>query len=479
MKRTLAFLAAAAAVAAAPSYAAAQPFPSTPPTPGPAPRVQLPQPVRQTLGNGLTVLYVTQRELPVVSAVLVARGAGTADEPVAQSGLASFTANMLDEGAGGRSALELADALEAIGASLSTSAGWDNAQANLYVLRSNFPAALRIMADVVTRPDFPERELERLRSERLTSIVRGRDEPRTIAGNAFQSLVYGPQHAYGRFATTESTQGLNRAGVAQFHGQAYRPESSTLILVGDVNPAEMRPLVEAAFGQWRAAGPAVAASTPPAEPSIDRTVIYLVDKPGSAQSEIRIGHPGVARSNPDYFPLVVMNTLLGGSFTSRLNQNLRETHGWSYGAGSSFSMLRGAGAFTAAAGVQTNATDSSLVEFFRELKRIRDESVTPEELDKAKKYLALSFPGSLETTQDVARQFATLETYGIPASFLETYVQNVMAVTAADLRRVANRYVRPDRAVVVVVGDRQTVEAGIRAANLGPVEVRELTEFVR
>jgi zinc protease len=479
MKRIVLSLAAGAALAAAPSLHAQPGFPTTPPRPQGAPRVSLPAPVRQRLPNGLTVMYVRQAELPVVSAVLVTRGAGGGDEPAELPGLASFTANMLDEGAAGMDALQLADALDLLGASLSTGSGTDAAQTSLYVLRENFPAALRLMADVVTRPDFPQREVERLRDERLTALVRARDEATSIANNAFQSLVYGAQHPYGRYAVTESTRGLDRAKVQAFHASRYRPENATLILVGDVDPAVMQPMVAQAFGGWRATGPAVQIGTPPAAPSGGRTTVYLIDKPGAAQSEIRIGHPGVPRSSPDYHALMVMNTMLGGTFTSRLNTNLRETHGWSYGARSSFQFLRGAGPFTAAAGVQTNATDSSLVEFFRELNRLRAEPVTPEELLKIKSFLTLRLPDQLETTQDISGQLATLETYGLDASFYDEYVQRIMAVTAEDVRRVANQYVRPENSVVVIVGDRQVVEAGIRAANVGPVEIREIGEFVR
>jgi zinc protease len=479
MKRTILSLAAGAALLGAAPAAAQPDFPTTPPRPTGAPRVDLPEPTRMRLPNGLTVMYVRQAELPVVSAVLVTRGAGSSDEPADAPGLASFTASMLDEGAAGMDALQLADALDLLGASLSTGSAADAAQANLYVLRQNFPAALRLMANVVVRPDFPEREVNRLRDERLTALARAKDEATTIANNAFASLVYGAQHPYGRYANTASTRGLNRGRVQAFHASRYRPESSTLILVGDVDPAAMQPMVAEAFGAWRGQGAAGTIGEPPAPPSIGSTVVYLIDKPGAAQSEIRIGHPGVPRSSPDYFPLLVMNTMLGGTFTSRLNTNLRETHGWSYGARSTFQMLRGAGPFTAQAGVQTNATDSALVEFFKEINRIRTEAVTPQELDKIKNFVALRLPDQLETTQDISFQLANLETYGLDASFYDDYVQRIMAVTADDLRRVANQYVRPDRSVVVVVGDRQVVEAAVRAANVGPVEIRDVTEFVQ
>ena len=482
MRRTLAFAAAAALVAGcAPAVApapVAAPFPTTPPVPGPAPQVDLPDPVRMRLANGMTVMYVRQAELPVVAANLVIRGAGSSEEPASIPGLASFTANMLDEGAAGMDALQLANALDLLGASLNTFAGIDAAQASLYVLERNFQPALRILADVVVRPDFPANEIERLRTERLNSLIRARDEAPAIANTAFATLLYGASHPYGRSATQASTRALSREAVAAHHASAYRPENATLILVGDVNPAAMQPLVEQAFSAWRATGtaPALAALQ---EPRIDRTAVYLIDRPGAAQSEIRIGHPGVARDNPDFYALTVMNTLLGGSFTSRLNTNLRETHGWSYGAGSGFAMLRGAGAFTARAGVQTMATDSSLVEFFRELNRLRDEPVTAEDLQKTKNYVALRLPDQLETTWAVANQLGALEMYGLDASFYDTYVERIMAVTPEDVMRVARQYVRPESSVVVVVGDREKIEAAVRGADVGPVELRTIDDFMQ
>jgi zinc protease len=475
MKRAILTL---GALLALPAAGAAQTFPTTPPTLGPAPAVTPPVPVQRTLANGMKVLYVRQPELPVVSGALVIRGAGTTEDPASLPGLASFTASMLDEGAAGKGALQIADALDLLGASLTTGAGWDAANVNLYVLKKNFAPALGIMADVVLRPDFNPADVQRVRDERITNLTRAKDEPGAIASNAFQALVYGARHPYGRFATVEATRTLDRDRVMAFHHAAYRPENATLILVGDVDPS-MQPQVEQAFGAWHAMGAAPAMEGSLDAPQIGSTTIYLVDKPGAAQSEIRIGHPGVARNTPDYFALQVLNTLLGGAFTSRLNLNLRETHAWTYGARSGFAMRQGAGPFTAQAGVVTAKTDSSLVEFFHELNRIRTEPIPAEELEKAKRYVALGFPQSLETTQDVAGNLSSLVTYGIDPSFLGSYVRNVMAVSADDVKRAADQYVRPGNAVVVVVGDRAQIEAGIRALNLGPVEIKDVGEFVR
>jgi zinc protease len=485
MKRTaIALIAAASAAACAPaatttSSAVGVPpadYPTTAPTLGPAPSLRLPEPVQRSLPNGMTVLYVRKAELPIVQAVLLTRG-GMSDDEAGLPGLASFTAAMLDEGAGGRDALELADAIEQLGATLSTGAAWDASQVTLGVLRDRFSDAIRLMADVVIRPDFPAAEVQRLREERLTELARGRDEARVVAGNAFSSLLYGGDHPYGRLASTESVRRIDRAALERFHREFYRPGSATLILVGDVDES-LHPVVERAFGGWRG-GAADSRDAPAVPAAMDASRIFLVDMPGAAQSEIRIGHPAVARDHPDFYALTVMNTLLGGSFTSRLMQNLRETHGYTYGAGSSFQMRRGAGPFLASSAVVTAKTDSAVIEFFRELNRIRDEVVPHDELERAKNYVALRLPQSFETTGQVAARIAELVIHGLPLDYYETYVERVMAVDAAEIQRVARTHLRPDRSAIVVVGDRETVESGLRALPVGQVEVRALDEFVR
>jgi predicted Zn-dependent peptidase len=239
----------------------------------------------------------------------------------------------------------------------------------------------------------------------------------------------------------------------------------------------MQAQVQQAFGPWTPgsapAQPAVGA------PTIERATLYLIDKPGAAQSEIRIGHPGVSRNDPDYFPLVVLNTLLGGSFTSRLNMNLRETHGYAYGASSSFSMRRGPGPFTASSAVVTAKSDSAVIEFFKELKRIREEAVPSDELQRAKNYVALGLPREFETVGSVASALANLTVHGLRTDFYDSYVRNVLAVSAQDVQRVAQKHVRPDAAVVVVVGDRKTIEPGLRALGIAPIVIREAGDFVR
>lgn len=451
-------------------------FPTTAPVPGPAPALRLPEATRRTLGNGLEVVYVRRAALPIVHATLVTRG-GSSDAPAALPSLPGFVADLMDEGAGDRDALELAGAVEALGATLRVVSRTDAILVDMEVLRPRLAEALGLMADVVLRPSFPDAEIDRKRDELLTDLARARDEARVIAGNAFSNLVFGDEHPYGRLETRAAASAMRRADIVSFHDTYVRPGVSTLVLVGDVAADEVHALVEASFGSWEDADVPVAEAPAASDPA--STTLFLIDKPGAPQSEVRIGHPGVARTHPDYFPLLVLNTLLGGSFTSRLNSNLREEHGYSYGARSSFAMLRGAGAFQASAAVVSEKTDSSVYQFFRELDRIRDEAVPADELARAKNYVALGLPRRFETTGGVAAQLADLATYGIDDDFYDGYVARVLAVTSEDVQRVAREHVRPGRSVVVVVGDRATVEEGLRGLGLGPVEVREADMFVR
>lgn len=444
-----------------------EPIPATPPTLGPVSPLTPPPVVERTLPNGLRLLIVEHHELPLVDAVLVVRSGGEAD-PANRLGLATLTASLLDEGVPGRDALGIADQVAYLGITLRTSSGWDMSTISLHAPTARLDSALALFAEVALHPTFPEAELDRLRTERLTSLIQLRDRGPAIADRVFPGLVFGGAHPYGRPLTgTESaTRAITRADVQRFYDDFYRPNNSTLIVVGDVQPDDVTSRAERLFGGWeRRDVPATAIPTPPAAAS---TRIYIVDKPGAAQSSVRIGGVGVARSTEDFFPLMVMNTILGGSFTSRLNQNLRETHGYTYGAGSGFSMRRAAGPFTASAEVTAAMTDSSLIEFFHELRAIRD-TVPQAELEKTRSYLQLRLPGTFETTGQIANQLIPVALYDLPLDYFSSYSQRIGAVTQADVERVARRYVDPDHMVVVVVGDRASVAGPVRAAGLAPV----------
>ena len=468
----------AAALAMAASAAAqAPPDRTQPPRLAPQPPLTLPAVQERELGNGLRVLLLEAHDVPLAQVNLVVH-AGSAADPAGGFGVASFTAAMLDEGAGERSALEIADAVEFLGAELSTSSTFDASAVRLNVPTQRLEQALPIMADVALRPTFPREELERLRQERLTALIQMRDDPAGVATPAFARIVYGAEHRFGTNAigTTAMLEAVTAEQLRAFHAASYGPGNATLIVVGDVTPAAVLPLLERAFGAWRADARSTRPALP-AAPQLDARTVTIVDMPGAEQSQIRIGAVGVARSTPDYFALQVLNTVLGGSFTSRLNQNLREEHGYAYGASSRFDMRRSPGPFTAGAGVQTDKTAESLTEFFKELEAI-GKTLGADELAKAKNYLALGFPGDFETIGDLAARLEELVIYGLPDDYYADYTTKLNAVTAADVQRAAAAHIRPSQLAVVVVGDGRRIEAGIRALNLGPVRVVGVDELV-
>jgi zinc protease len=460
------------------SVLAAQQAPdrSHPPQPGQPPALNLPAIQKQKLSNGVPVWIVELHEVPVAQVNLVIFS-GSSAEPGRKFGVASLTAAMLEQGAGSRSALEIADAVDYLGADLSAGSGYDSSVLRLHVPVARLSDALPIMADVALRPTFPKDELERQRQQRLTSLLQGRDDPPTIAAVTFARVLFGVEHRYGTpmSGTAETLKAFTTDDLRAFYASAFRPENGSLLVVGDVKPDTVLPMLEKSFGGWKAAGaPAAPVKFPAVQQPTTRTV-YLVDKPGAPQSQIRIGWIGVPRSTPDYFPILVMNTILGGSFSSRLNMNLREQHGYSYGASSVFDMRAEAGPFAAAAGVQTDKTAEALKEFFNELNGIL-QAVPADELARAKNYVALRYPSSFETTGDISRRLEDALIFHLPDDYFAKYVQNIQAVTAADVQRVAQKYVAPGKFAVVVVGDQKTIEPGIRALNLGNVKAMSVDD---
>ena len=450
---------------------------SKPPALGPVARLMLPPIEKRALANGLPVWVVEAHEVPLVQVNLVVF-AGSGDDSSGQFGAASLTAAMLDEGAGSRSALDIADAAEFLGANLTTSSSFDASAVRLNVPVRRLAEALPLMADVALRPTFPVAELDRLRQERLTAILQARDDASAVVGPAFSQVVYGSTHRYGTGAngTTATLKAFTPEELKVFHARHYQPRNATLIVVGDVTAAAVMPLLEQAFGSWKGMAAATRTAVPTAT-QLTAGQIVIVDMPSAEQSQIRIGWVGVPRSTPDYFALQVLNTVLGGSFTSRLNQNLREEHGYSYGASSRFDMRLSAGPFLAGAGVQTDKTAESLKEFFKELNAIGT-PISAEELNKAKNYLALGFPSDFETIGDLSGRLEELAVYKLPDSYYSEYVAKIQAVTAADVQKAAATYIQPGKFAVVVVGDQKTIEPGIRALNLAPIRALSVDEVL-
>jgi zinc protease len=465
----------AAFLVVSPVYAQ-HPDRSKPPELGPPPALTLPPIQKSTLSNGIQVVVMEKHNVPLVQLNLLIR-AGSAMESQDKIGLASLTTSMLKEGAGGKSSLELADAIDYLGASINASAGTHTSGVSLHSPLSKFDQALSLYADVILRPSFPATELERLRKERLTSLVQMYDQPTAIASVAAATLVFGEKHPYGRgmFGNENSIRSFTIDDVKGFYSKYYNASNVTFIVVGDVKKDEVIAKLETIFGTWPK-GEQAKVTVPRAE-QVKGRKLYLVDKPDAPQSVIRISRVGADRMSPDYFPILVMNTILGGSFSSRLNMNLREKHGYTYGASSGFDFRPSPGPFTASSSVQTGVTDKAMTEFMNELKGIL-EKIPDAELTRAKNYIALGYPGGFETVMQIANQLGEMIAYNLPDDYFNTYISKILAVTGDDLQRVAKKYIDPNNIAIVVVGDQKTVEKGLKDLNLGTVKPMKIEDVL-
>jgi zinc protease len=440
------------------------------PAAGPAGRLALPVPQRFRLDNGLTVLLVEQHGLPLISADLVVL-AGSDHNPADRPGLSSFTADMLDEGTLARSSQQLADEVAMLGASISTRSSTDFSSVSLFTLRHTADQAFGLFADVALHPAFSSTEIERVRTSRLTQLVQQRDNPTMIARSVFNQALYGKSHPYGytELGTTDAVRAITRADLESFWKAGYQPSNSALIVSGDITEAEMRVLASRHFGAWT--GPA-SQPTPIQASQVEAGKVLVVDQPGAPQTALRLGLVAASRASPDYVPLEVLNGALGGLFSSRINLNLREKHGYTYGASTGFGFRRGPGPFVVQTSVRTDVTAPAVKEIFKEIRGVRDAPITTAELTLSRDSFARSLPGLFETTAQSSASSSELFVYGLPLDYFNGLPSSIQAVTAADVRRVARRYIDPSRIVVVSVGDRSAVEEGLRALAIGPVEYR-------
>jgi zinc protease len=436
----------------------------------PTPVMTLPQIQKTTLSNGLAVWLVERHQLPTVAFNLVVM-AGSDHDPVTLPGLASMTADVLDEGTATRTSLQISDEMESVGAMFGIGSSMDASSATLSVLSKYLDKALEVYADVLTNPVFPEKEFERLRKQRTTSLMQQKDQPTTIANNVFSHILYGENHPYGvnPAGTEASLKAMTTADLKKFYSTYYRPNNSTLIVVGDATLETLKPKLEAALAGWKSAD--VPSFTVPPPPPPGQMTVYLVDKPGAPQSEIRIGYPALQRNTPDFFPVVVMNRLLGGQFTSRINLNLREKHGYTYGARSSFNFQKGVGPFSASSGVITEKTDSSVHEFLHEIDLMHTGGMTAEELAYVKKGIVGNFTIGFETAAQISQSLGSVVIYGLPEEYFSQYLQNIEEVTTVDISRVAASYLDTSKMAIVVVGDLAKIRPGIEALGLGHVVI--------
>ena len=432
------------------------------PRPGPDPVFNLPTIEKQKLPNGLEVWLVQNHELPIVSMNLVFKSGGSAD-PAGKPGIASITSGLLNTGTKTRSAVEISNQLADIGATLNPGAGWDSSTVSLQTLTKNLDRALDIYSDVVVNASFPDREFDNYKRRALVQFQQRRDNANATAGVVYNSLLYGKDHPYGRplGGTEVSVKSIGRSDLQDYHRAFYRPNNAVLIVAGDVTLVSILPKLERAFADWKPGQ--VPNFFMPEAKTFDRPGVYLVDKPGAAQSVINIGQVGVSRDNPDFYAIQVMNSILGGGGSARLFMNLREDKGYTYGAYSNFSFRRGAGPFTASAGVQTGVTKESVIEFMKELNGIRGAiPISEREFEINKESIIRSFPATFETNGQVSGQLASMVTYGLPDTYFNDFTRKIAAVTMEDVNRVANRYITPDKMAIVVVGDRKVVEPGLK-----------------
>jgi zinc protease len=446
---------------------AQQPDRTKPPDLGPPPTFRMPAIRHDTLSNGLAVVVVEKHNVPLVQVNLIVRE-GFVCDPAGSPGIASMVSAMMMEGAGTRGSLEIADEIEYLGARLSVAGDPHVTGVRLHIPSARLDAGLALLGDVALRPTFPETELNRKKKERITSLLSWRDEARMLASIQFYRTLYGTKHPYGipSIGTEQSIRAMTAADLQKFHATWFVANQATIIVVGDVVLSELHGRLERVFGGWRKGS--VPSVTMPPIAQVQGRKVELVDRPGAAQTEVRFGRIGVPRTTPDYYAITVMNTLLGGSFTSRLNQNLREQHGYTYGASSRFDFRPYEGPFFAGAAVQTAVTDKALTEFMKELNGIRV-LASVSDIERANKYEALGFPGNFQSVGEIAGELEELVVYGLPDDYFDNYVNKILAVTPADVERVAKQYVDPANMTIVLVGDRKVIEAPVKALNLGPM----------
>ncbi len=459
---------------AAPSVVPAQAGPSkidrsTPPAPTAPRALHVPAWTHTTLANGAQLVVSPKHDLPLVSFTITWVGGADQYEPAAKTGLAGMTAAMLSEGTATRTGDQLSDALELLGTNVNTRIGGETGTMSFLATRAKYPQVLAVMADMLEHPAFPDSALERLRARTLVGLVQAKDQPTAIASNVFDRVLYGADHPYGRFETEGSVNAVTRADVIAFHDQYFTPGHALITVVGDVDPAAVKATVEQALAGWTAGGK-MPSFDYPAVPAARPTTIYLVDKPKAPQSVFAIGIPGPPRTTPDYDALQVMNTILGGLFQSRLNHDIREVKGYSYGVGSRFAYGKGPGSFYAGGSIVSAKTDSALIAFMAHLKGVQGGvPFTDDEMAQGKAALIQRLPQIFASVNATSAAISALYVEGLAPDYYQTLADRINAVTKDDLVRVARKYIDLDHLNIVIVGDRSEIEQPLRATGIAPI----------
>jgi zinc protease len=449
------------AVMAAAGNALAADLPATPPAPGPAPQLSVPTPSAQTLANGLRVISVRRAGLPLVTAQLLVRSGGEMDPPQL-AGLADLTASLLSKGASGRTAPQIAAAAETLGGSLDANAGWDESAVGITVTTPKLPQALQLLAEVVREPDFSAAELKRAQAQAIDDLHLALSRPTTLASLVASRGVFGGgAYGHSRSGTPASIARISRADVQQLHAALYRPDNAILILAGDITPAQAQQLAQASFGDWRK--PATPLPARPAGKAASQLpAIVLIDQHGAGQAGVVAAHAAPPRNDDDYYVGTVANAVLGGSYSARLNEEIRIRRGLSYGASSRLQPLRDAGMWLASAQTKNPSAPQVVDLLFAEFKRLGSSRVSAEELTARKATLIGGYGRSLETTAGLAAQVGDLAIYGVKLEEIGKYIEQVQAVTPRQIEKYAHKHLGADHSMVVVVGDASQFAAAIR-----------------
>lgn len=448
---------------------------ATRPTPGPAREYHFPRFSKQVLGNGITVIVSTVTKLPLVSVATVIDATAVLD-PAGKEGVAELTAQALREGTSERNGVQLALDLEKLGTSLEAGADWDSTVASMTVLKSNLKSAFTVFADALLSPAFREEDIERLKAERLAERIQILDEPRGLADESFARFLYQSNARYSApmSGSSKSVLAITRADVQDFYQKNYSPSATTVILAGDLTMDEGVELVGSMLGEW--SGVRNVRKVQADNAARNSRAVEIVAKPDAAQSELRIGHVGVPRAHPDYFSIVVMNAVLGGLFSSRINLNLREAHGYTYGASSYYDWRRQSGPFVISTAVQSEVTAAAISETLKEIDGMREREIGDDELTLATSYLEGVFPIRYETTSAIAGALVNMVTFGLPGNYFDTYRQKIASVTTQDVLTAAKKHVKPEELQVTVVGNPDLIRENVENLAIGPLSVREATD---
>jgi predicted Zn-dependent peptidase len=463
-------------VALAPAASVAAQNPATldrtvAPTPGPAPALRVPAWTHTRLANGAELVVTPKRDLPLVAVSVSFIGGADNFEPADKLGVAAITAQMLSEGTATRTGEQLSDAQQLLGTQIVATVRGESGAIGFTALADKLEPALALLADMLEHPSLPADALERIKGRTLVALAQAKDQPNAIAQNVFSKVLYGDAHPYGRVVTEETVRAIGRDDVVAFHREYFRPGHAVISVAGAVDPARVKTIVDRAFAGWGAGGERPSFAYP-ALPAPHPTTIYLVDKPKAAQSVFAIGLPGPARDTPDYYAVEVMNTILGVLFQSRLNHDIREVKGYSYGVYSDFAFGRGPGEFQAGGDLVTEKTDSALIAFMHHLKGVQGgEPFTADEIAQGKAALVQSLPRRFASVNGIGTSVSSLYVEGLPESFYRDYAAKVNAVAADDLVRVARKYIDLDHLNIVIVGDRATIEEPLRKTGIAPVIV--------